>query len=89
MKQQWQISPSANTIHESATAGRSRRNHMALPIGLNPRKWQEAARTPPQVFWCISLYGWQAWSKMATGIDWLQYLVEQDSTFPLKVVLVR
>jgi hypothetical protein len=35
----------------------SRRNHEALPISTSPRKWQEAARKPPEVLWCVFLQG--------------------------------
>ena len=41
----------SKTPHESVSAD------VILPIALSPRKQQEAARTPPEVFWCTSLYG--------------------------------
>jgi hypothetical protein len=30
---------------------------ITLPIGSNLQKWQEATSTPPEAFWCVSLYG--------------------------------
>ena len=47
----------SQTIRESATAGWSRRNHKALPI-VSGKKMPapKAARTPPEIFWCVSLY---------------------------------
>lgn len=33
----------------------SRRNLEALPISTSPLKWQEAAGTPPEELWYISL----------------------------------
>jgi len=49
----------ANTKHEpAAAAALSRRKHKAADRqeSMSPQKQQEAARTPPEVLWCISLY---------------------------------
>ena len=46
----------SKTPLESVSADRSRNVHFTLPIGPRPQKWQEAARTPPEVSWYVSFY---------------------------------
>ena len=41
----------SKTPHEFVSAD------ITLPINLSLQKGEEATRTPPEVFWCISLYG--------------------------------
>jgi hypothetical protein len=45
-----------NTKHESVATVRSRRSYEAPAMGTSLREWQEAARTPPEVLWCVTLY---------------------------------
>ena len=56
-KQQWQLDPLTNSIHESTTSVWE-----ALPMGLSPWKQQEAARTAPEVLWWrFSLWSHNKW----------------------------
>ena len=48
---------SAHWVWLSNTPCKSVSADVTLPIGPSLRKWQEATRTPPESFWCISLYG--------------------------------
>jgi hypothetical protein len=50
------VQPLANPIHESAMADLYRLKHEDLQIEPGLTKWQEAAKTPPEVLWYISLY---------------------------------
>lgn len=45
-----------NIIYELAIAGQSKRITSLCPIGPTLLKWQEAAGTPAEVFWCVSFY---------------------------------
>ena len=56
MNQQWQLDPLTNTIHKSATAGRSRRNLEALPIGMSLGKQSEATGFHQKFFDGITVY---------------------------------
>jgi hypothetical protein len=50
---QWHLKPLPNNIHESAFVAQSRRNHKALPIGLNMQKLPEHHQ---RIFGEISLF---------------------------------
>lgn len=44
-----------NIIYKLAIAGQSGRITSLRPIGPTPLKRQEAAGTPAEVFWCVSV----------------------------------
>ena len=43
---------------------------VTLPIAPSPRKWQEATSTPPEDFWCVSLYGVQTNTAQRHKVKW-------------------
>jgi hypothetical protein len=51
-----QKSAVANTAHDSTVPFQSRRNCKALPNSPNVQKQEEAARTTPELLWCIFLF---------------------------------
>ena len=54
-----------------------------LPIGQSPQKQQEATRAPPEVFWCISLYGVTANGAHQGNVRWINRCVLQNILSPV------